>query len=249
LEILDGDKVAIIGPNGSGKSTLVRLLSTELEPTDGKIIFKNIDNNDWSPVDLAKHRSVLSQSNTLSFPFTVIDIIRMGRYPNNISSANTIDDNICKNLLEIFDLSDYSDRNYITLSGGEKQRVQLARVFAQIWSDTSYHGKLLILDEPTSFLDIKHQSMLFDFLEEMNSKGLTIIMVLHDLNHVATEANKVIMMKSAQLVGYGLVEEVFNSTNLKEAFDIDLDLIKIKDINSTIIRFNKKGAIDESSSR
>ena len=237
LKILDGEMVSVIGPNGSGKSTLIRLISTELDPSSGQIFFQGKLNNDWDSVDLALARSVLSQSNHLSFPFSVLDIVKMGLYP---SKEHGNYDDICKTVLNIFDLNNYTDRNYITLSGGEKQRVQLARVIAQIWSKDKYENKLLILDEPTSFLDINHQEILFSFLKDMNKKGLTIIMVLHDLNHAMINSNKVIMLKDANLVDFGKVRKVMNLDNLKKVFDVDLALINNKELNRPLITFKNK---------
>ena len=236
LKIEECDMISIIGPNGSGKSTLVKLISGELDPSSGQVLFKNKCNKDWNPIDLALYRSVLSQNNHLSFSFSVLDIVMMGRYPSKSLGENKNDEQICKTILRKFDLSDYVDRNYITLSGGEKQRVQLARVISQIWSD-DYHGKLLVLDEPTSYLDIKHQVILFDFLKDLNNKGLTIIMVLHDLNHAMLKSNKIIMLKNSHLVAYGSVEEIIKLDKLNEVFDVELSLVDNKDLNKPVIMF------------
>ncbi len=241
LKIEEKDMVSIIGPNGSGKSTLIRLISNEISPSSGEVFFQNKLNSAWDPIDLALSRSVLSQSSHLSFPFSVLDIVKMGRYPSKRDNLGINDDDICKYVLNIFDLSDYINRNYITLSGGEKQRVQLARVVVQIWSENKYKNKLLILDEPTSYLDINHQSMLFEFLKDMNKKGLTIIMVLHDLNHAMINSSKIVMLKNANLIAYGKVDEVINNQNLKKVFDIDLALINNKELNKPLITFKKQG--------
>ena len=135
-----GDLISIVGPNGSGKSTLLRLISGELKPSSGRVIFKSKNILDWDPLEIACHRSVLSQSNYLSFPFKVTDIIKMGRYPlsNKLYVNKQNDIEIIKELLNLFELESLSDRNYLTLSGGEKQRVQLARVFAQVWEIDKY---------------------------------------------------------------------------------------------------------------
>ena len=232
--------VSVIGPNGSGKSTLVRLLSGELKPSNGNVLFQNKTNEEWPLIDLALNRAVLSQSNHLSFPFLVSDIIKMGRYPSEISNQKTLN-NIYDTILNDFDLNNYANRNYITLSGGEKQRVQLARVIAQIWDKNNYKNKLLILDEPTSYLDIAHQFALFNFLEELNKKGLTIIMVLHDLNHAILKSNKIIMLKDAKLIKYGEVKKAINLKSLKQVFDVDLKLINNDDLNKPFIQFKSKG--------
>ena len=222
LTVKNKDLISVIGPNGSGKSTMIKLLSGELAPTNGEITLKNKKLSDWNIKDLACIRSVLSQSSTLSFPFSVYDIIYMGRYP--FSSIDNIhqrfERDIIDELLNYFDLLNLKNRNYLTLSGGEKQRVQLARVFAQIWSE-DYNGKFILLDEPISFLDIYHQIKLYELIYDLNNKGLTIIMVMHDINHALQYAQKVIMMKKAQLVFFGKVNDVINQDNLKEIFDVD----------------------------
>ena len=236
LNIKNGDMISIIGPNGSGKSTIIKLISGELLPSSGNIFFKTKDINDWDISHLASCRSVLSQSNHLSFPFSVLDIVRMGRYPLSDTGKEN-DDSICLEILNLFDLNDQINQNYTTLSGGEKQRVQLSRVFAQIWEKDSYNNKLLILDEPTSFLDIKHQYLLFDILNGMNSKGLTILMVLHDINHAISNSNKLIMLKDSKLISYGKIKEILTSEILKEVFDINLNLSNNKNFSNPLVLY------------
>tara|TARA_A100001011_G_scaffold11552_1_gene12677 strand:+ start:22173 stop:22868 length:696 start_codon:yes stop_codon:yes gene_type:complete len=229
--------LSVVGPNGSGKSTLVKLISGELLPSSGFIFFDRKCISKYNPSDLALKRSVLSQSNNLSFPFSVIDIVKMGRFTQKDKRFIHNDEAICGELLKIFDLQDYINRNYMTLSGGEKQRVQLARVIAQIWSLDSYNKKLLILDEPTSYLDIKHQASLFDFLKVINKKGLTIILVLHDLNLAVRNSNKILMLKNSKLVKYGYTNDVLKLDTLKSVFDVDLDVFKTGSNNKPLIVF------------
>tara|TARA_B100001094_G_scaffold327851_1_gene386977 strand:- start:594 stop:1289 length:696 start_codon:yes stop_codon:yes gene_type:complete len=227
--------VSIVGPNGSGKSTLIKLVSNELNPSSGSIIIKNKLNNAWSISELSKFRAILSQSNSLSFPFTVLDIIKMGRYP--FQTSEIINNKICMELIDLLDLNNHIDQVYTTLSGGEKQRVQLARVFAQIWSDNTYDDKILMLDEPTSFLDIKHQYSLFKILKSLNNKGLTIMMVLHDINHALSYSEKIIMLKDSNLMGFGKINEIINSEILEKLFNLKLNLIKDKKTGKLNISF------------
>ena len=224
LDIFEGDMVSIIGPNGSGKSTLIKLISNELDANSGSIIIKDKLNSSWSIKELSKFRAVLTQSGHLSFPFSTFDIIKMGRYP--FDTNKDVNDKICVELIDLLDLNNQIDQVYTTLSGGEKQRVQLARVFAQIWSDNTYEGKILMLDEPTSFLDIKHQYSLFKILKSLNNKGLTIMMVLHDINHALSYSEKIIMLKDSNLMGFGKINEIINSEILEKLFNLKLNLIK-----------------------
>ena len=234
LKINSKDMISIVGPNGSGKTTMLRLISNEIFPSKGNILFKDKNLNDWDISELACYRGVLSQSNNLVFPFSVLDIVKMGRFPLTNKGSIEEENNLCSEILNIFDLKDYSDQNYTTLSGGEKQRVQLARSIAQIWCD-DYYGKLLILDEPTSYLDIKHQHALFDFLHSLNKKGLTIIMVLHDLNHAISNSNKIILLKKSQLISFGKTNDIINKDILNKVFEIDLKLINYDGLDMPFI--------------
>ena len=157
----------------------------------------------------------------------------MGRFPYKESNNTSID--ICNKIVEIFKMKDKLKQNYMTLSGGEKQRVQLARIIAQIWSEDNLNNKLLLLDEPTSFLDIKHQHELFDFLKYLNNKGLTILMVLHDINHALSNSNKILLLKDSKIVDYGKSEHVITEKNLLEAYDTKLKLTKTENSKRPII--------------
>ena len=228
-----GDLVSIIGPNGSGKTTLLRLISGDIKPTSGDIVFRDKKIDKWDPRDISTKRAVLPQNSYISFPFTVNEVIRMGRYP--YPENNKLDKNIINNLVHTFDLPDFLERDFTSLSGGEKQRVQLARVFAQIWSNDNYKGKLLVLDEPTSFLDIKHQLHFFEIINKFKDKGLTVLMVLHDINHAIAYSNKIAMLKKTELVYYGDTKDVINTKNLNDVFDINLKLINIDSNGKTFV--------------
>ena len=230
------DFLSIIGPNGSGKSTLIKLITSEILPTSGLIKFLGSQLKDWHLNSLAKRRSVLSQSSIVSFPFTVLDIIKMGRFPyNQEGSLTNKEKKYCYDLIDIFDLTDFINASYMTLSGGEKQRVQLARTFIQIWNDNNYDQHLIVLDEPTNSLDIKHQLSLFDLLISLNKKGLTIINVLHDLNHALYYSTKTLMMRKGELIHKGLTNEILNNKNLENTFDVCLKVVPIDDKHKTIV--------------
>ena len=224
FNVNEGDFISIIGPNGSGKSTLIKLISNDIKADSGFIEILGKKLTDWDAIELAKSRAILPQFNNLSFPFTVIDVIKMGRYAVEMKENENI---IYQKLLEIFDLNDLEKQIYTTLSGGEKQRVQLARVIAQIWSD-SYHKKVLFLDEPTAFLDIKHQLSLFKFLKSLNDIGLTIIMVIHDISQAILHSNKIMLMKEAKLIDYDEVDKIINNSLLNEVFDVCFDVENLK---------------------
>lgn len=225
FSVFEQDFISIIGPNGSGKSTLLKLISGDIKSDSGQISILGKNQYDWDILELANYRSVLPQFNNLSFPFKVLDVIKMGRYPI-INKHN--ENNIYQELLDVFDLNELSEQIYTTLSGGEKQRVQLARVISQIWSKQSYKGKFLILDEPTSFLDIKHQLSLFKFLKILNKNGLTIIMVLHDISQAIFNANKIMLLKESRLIDYDENDKIINNELLNKVFDVSFDIENLK---------------------
>ncbi len=233
FDISYGDTVSIIGPNGSGKTTLLRLISGDIMPTFGNIIFTDKELNKWDTKEISKKRAVLPQNSYISFPFSVNEIIQMGRFP--YPENRHIDKSIIDELIDTFDLQQFLNRDFTSLSGGEQQRVQLARVCAQIWSNNDYNGKLLILDEPTSFLDIKHQLHFFEIIKNFNKKGLTVLMVLHDINHAIAFSNKIAMLKRSNLIYFGKTKEVINVSNLNDVFDVNLNLIDINSNGKTLV--------------
>jgi len=227
INISPSDIVSVIGPNGSGKTTLLRLIANEINPSSGHILFQGKNLSNWNIDCLSKQRAVLPQNGYISFPFKVKEIIEMGRYPFRFDIPKNKNQRIVDNLIDIFDLDVFKNRDYTTLSGGEKQRVQLARVFSQIWSESDCSNKLLILDEPTSFLDVNHQKQLFQIINIFKRKGLTIVMVLHDINQAISNANKIVMLKNSKLIQFGNTRDVITLKNLKKVFDIELNIINV----------------------
>src|SRR6202789_40136 len=163
----------IMGANGAGKSTLIKLLARLLEPGGGRILYDGTDVARWSERELAQRRAVLSQAVEVAFSIPVRELVMMGRYPHFGARPGTEDLHICDEdlhicdeVMQFFDVTDMADRSYGTLSGGEKQRVQFARVLAQIWRPLDGSIRHLVLDEPLTFLDIRHQ---IDFMEKIRT--------------------------------------------------------------------------------
>lgn len=211
----------IIGPNGAGKSTFVKLLCHQLKPQTGSIVYGSRNVDSISIAELATIRAVLSQNIELAFPLTVHEVVMMGRYPHFQVAPNAIDERACEEAMRFFDVQDFSDRNYMTLSGGEKQRVQFARVMAQIWFAQEGHCRYLILDEPLTFLDVRYQ---FDFMHkllELRKQDLVIIGVVHDLNLVSKFADEVVLLSEGKLLSSGSKELVLTKENIKKAYHLE----------------------------
>ncbi|HEY7898008.1 MAG TPA: ATP-binding cassette domain-containing protein [Gemmatimonadaceae bacterium] len=173
----------ILGPNGAGKSSLLKIATGLLQPSNGTVTYDGKSVGGFAPVELARRRAVLSQHVELTFPLPVRDVVLMGRYPHYGRSPAARDVEIVERALEIVGMQDRREQLYPTLSGGEQQKVQLARVLAQIWTyDGTSDHKYLFLDEPTASLDVHYQIHLLDVARELLAHECTIVAILHDLN-------------------------------------------------------------------
>lgn len=211
----------IIGPNGAGKSTFVKLICHQLKAQGGTVLYGNKPVDSISISELAKIRAVLSQNIELAFPLTVEEVVMMGRYPHFGSAPNATDKDACEEAMRFFDVLQFSKRNYMTLSGGEKQRVQFARVMAQIWLPVQHHCRYLILDEPLTFLDVRYQ---FDFMHkllELRNQDLVIVGVVHDLNLVSKFADEVVLLSEGKLLASGSKDMVLTKENIKKAYHLE----------------------------
>lgn len=218
LEVKSGKILAIIGPNGAGKSTLLKALVGEIPATSGDISINGCSLSDWHKRDLAKLRAVLPQKSTLSFAFTVEDVVLMGRTPH-LQGIETKDDYaIVAEAMYMTGIDHLANRTYITLSGGEQQRVQLARVLAQIWSSDA--PRYLLLDEPTNNLDLAHQHSILTLAQQFTKQNVGVLTVLHDLNLAAQYADDILVLKDGQTVAQGLPENVLTPPIIQSTFDL-----------------------------
>jgi iron complex transport system ATP-binding protein len=210
----------ICGPNGAGKSTLLKLLSLELMPDQGLISYNNQPVQYRHKKEYATYRAVLSQMTEISFPLSVEEVIMMGRYPHFEVNPFRADHQICDAVMEKLEVQELRHRNYLTLSGGEKQRIQFARVLAQIWEPAESHPRILLLDEPVSSLDLKYQ---FDFISHvkhfMDDKTI-VIAIMHDLNIVLNYATEVLLINKAQLFSAGSPDKVLTEDNISTIFHV-----------------------------
>ncbi|KAA9001228.1 heme ABC transporter ATP-binding protein [Affinibrenneria salicis] len=220
LRVDSGEIVALIGPNGAGKSTLLRLLTGYLTPQRGECRLQGKALTSWPPVELARTRAVMRQHSTLSFPFSVREVVAMGRAP--YGGPRRDDDEIVRQVMTQTSCAQLADRDYRRLSGGEQQRVQLARVLAQLWHAQPTPG-WLFLDEPTSALDLYHQQHLLRLLRLLTrQQPLAICCVLHDLNLAALYADRILLLHEGRLVAQGAADDVLQADILTRWYQADI---------------------------
>jgi iron complex transport system ATP-binding protein len=198
LRVAPGKIVAIVGPNGAGKSTLLKTLTGEVAPTRGEVHLDGRTLGDWTAKELARRRAVLPQSVSVSFPFTVAEIVALGILSKTTRREQ---ENIVTNALDAVELPAFAPRFYDELSGGERQRVQLARVFAQLWSGGQ--NGFLLLDEPTSNLDLSHQLLTLELARTHAGTGAGVVCVLHDLNLAVMVADEIVALKEGRVIATG----------------------------------------------
>jgi iron complex transport system ATP-binding protein len=210
----------VIGPNGAGKSTLVKLLARLLRPAEGRVAYGGVDVAPASPADLSRRRAVLSQAVEIAFPLSVREVVMMGRYPHFGTHAAARDEAIVDEVMAYFEVDRMAARDYTTLSGGEKQRVNFARVLAQVWQPIAGVERVLFLDEPLTFLDIGHQ---LDFMRKVRkalSTDIVIVGVIHDLNLAARFADRLILLDRGRVAAAGQPFEVLTPANVHGVFGV-----------------------------
>ncbi|WP_148864370.1 heme ABC transporter ATP-binding protein [Marinobacter fonticola] len=214
LRLYSGELVALLGPNGAGKSTLVRALAGEIHTPAECIRFAGKALSHWRRSEIAQHRAVMPQKVDLQFPMTVEEVVALGR-PREKPQQRA---QVVGTLLERLDIVHLKSRLVPTLSGGEQQRVQLARVLAQIWDQPDPH--LLLLDECTSALDPAHQQLVFSQLRYRASAGYGLLVAVHDLNLAAQYADRLVLMKDGRIVSEGAPSTVLTPENLKAVYGL-----------------------------
>jgi iron complex transport system ATP-binding protein len=213
-----GEVTAIVGPNGSGKTTLLKALSGEL-PYEGRIAVNGRDLVAMKPAEAASLRAVLPQATSLAFPFTVREIVRLGLLGGRSGALAGESKRLPERALAKVDLDGFAGRFYQELSGGEQQRVQLARVLCQVWAPV-LEGvpRYLLLDEPVSSLDIRHQLTIMDIARDFARRGGGVVAVLHDLNLTAMYADRIQVMRGGRQAASGAPQEVLVDPLLEKVF-------------------------------
>lgn len=237
LELQPGNIYMLLGPNGSGKSTLIRALTGMMEPTSGNTFYNNKPLSDWEEVVLARRRAILSQGVEMNFPLRVWEVIQMGRYPHLGTAAARNDRDILAEVIKLFELEDFLDRNYLTLSGGEKQRVQFARVMAQIWDVPANEPRYLFMDEPLTFLDINHQLDMLRLLRNIVDERTVCLVSMHDLNLALHYGDGFLLLQKGKLVASGDADTVLSVAHLQAVFGINARRIPTGKEGEVILHF------------
>jgi iron complex transport system ATP-binding protein len=218
LDVRAGEVVALVGPNGAGKSTLLGVLSGETVPDTGTVEVDGRPVQQWTTVELALRRGVLLQQVDLSFPFTVLQVVRMGRSPWEGLDEEELDDEIVAAAMGETDVAHLGDRSYPSLSGGERARAALARVLAQ-------RPGILLLDEPTAALDIRHQEQVLGIARRRAETGDAVAVVMHDLGLAAAHADRVVVLSHGQVRAVGRPAEVMTEELLSEVYECRIETL------------------------
>lgn len=213
LHVCTGEFLGIIGPNGSGKSTLLKNIYKVLRPQSGEVTLIGRDLLAMSSREMAQHMAVVVQEHEAGFDFTVEEVVMMGRRARKrlLESDSREDQRIVDEVLAQTHLTDLREQNFATLSGGEKQRVLIARALAQ-------QTEVLLLDEPTNHLDIKYQLQLMDLIKSL---PCTVAAAIHDLNAAAMYCDRIIALKDGQVAGEGSPEDLLTPSFLRELYEVE----------------------------
>lgn len=217
LDVEEGTVTALVGPNGSGKSTLLMTLARVLRPCGGEVLLDGAPIGARTSTEVARRLGVLPQSSVVPAGATVRDVVEQGRYPQLGAWAmlRRRDDGAMRRALDLTGLTDLADRRLDTLSGGERQRAWIAMTLAQ-------ETGILLLDEPTTYLDVRHQIDLMALVERLRDEhGMTIVMVLHDLNQAARHADRVVALREGRVRADGTPREVLTAAVLREVFGVE----------------------------
>lgn len=212
LEVREGEFVGLIGPNGCGKSTLLKNIYRTYRPGRESVYIDGRDITELTARQLARRAAAVAQENVMEFDVEVLDMVMYGRYAHRkfLERETREDQELCRHLLQEVGLDGYEQRSFLSLSGGEKQRVLLARALAQ-------ECQLIILDEPTNHLDIRYQYLLMQILKKQE---VTVFSSIHDLNIAAMYCDRIILMKKGEIAACGTPEEVLTEKNIREIFGV-----------------------------
>lgn len=213
MEVPHGALYAVLGPNGSGKSTLMRAILGLILPTAGRALVGGRPGGEWNRRELARAVGAVAQNEHLAFPLSVRDFVAMGRYPHlgPLNAERASDRKAVQDALERCDVAGLGRRDVTTLSGGELQRVRIARALAQ-------EPAALVLDEPTASLDIRHEMSIFQLLRTSAEQGMTVLVITHNMNLAARFADRVLLLDRGKVAAEGTAEAVFQEEILESVY-------------------------------
>jgi len=255
IETMGSNFTVLIGPNGAGKSTLLNVLTGSLKGYKGLIELNNKSLSDYSAIELSNMRAVMTQTYDIAFDFSVYDIVRMGTFPYESTLENNEIAQIMNEVMDFVGITSFSDRNFLSLSGGEKQRVQLARVLTQLWycendfgcdsdrKNTATDKRYLILDEPLSSLDIFHQYNIMSLCDSLKNRNISVLAVVHDLAIAASFAEQVVLMSEGRVLATGTSQEVLTAENMHLVYKIDAEISQISASSFPSLTVNKNQAM------
>ena len=220
MEVNPGEVLALVGPNGAGKSSILSLLAGDVHATSGTAFLGDRDVSKYRPDEASRLRSVLMQANQVSFPFSVWEIVEMGRAPWARTPLIAEDEEAIEEALTLADVGHLSERRFNQLSGGERARVSLARVLAQ-------RTPLVLLDEPTAALDLKHQESVMKTIRDLADDGRGVVVVVHDLSVAAGYADRVAMVVEGRLEATGSPSEVIVADRVSKVYGVDVDIEQV----------------------
>ena len=218
LAVPAGELLALVGPNGAGKSTLLSVLAGERRPDAGSVLLDERPIERIEPLELARLRAVLTQDNAVSFPFRVAEVVEMGRSPWMRTPARELDDQAIEAALERADVEHLVGRRFTELSGGERARVSLARVLAQ-------ETAVVLLDEPTAALDLRHQEDVLRIARSLALEGRTVIVVLHDLSLAGAYADRIALLERGRLRALGAPVDVLTEELVSEVYGLEVEVL------------------------
>lgn len=231
FSVKTGEILCLLGPNGVGKTTLFKTILGNLKPREGDIFLNDQDITRWSRRKTARHIGYVPQHHNPSFPFTVFDVVLMGRTPylKNFTVPSQKDRDIAHSAIESLDIGYLANKNYTNISGGERQLVLIARALTQ-------EPELLIMDEPTANLDFGNQIKILKRIESLAKEGKGVIISTHIPDHALRYATKVALMKENRLFDFGFPHQLLNEETLKEIYGIDIKVIDTNVIDDKYVK-------------
>ena len=219
IDVLEGDCLCLLGPNGCGKTTLFNCINNNYQLKTGRILVNGRDVKDFTPAELARTMGIVFQEHSAPFPYTSLEVVRMGRTPHLklLATPDKKDTERAYAIMEELGIAHLAGKRYTQISGGERQLVLIARTLCQ-------EPEMILFDEPTSHLDFRNQAMVLRTVKKLSEKGMTIVMTSHFPNHVYKIATRVAMLGYQGMIAQGAVDEVMTEENLSRTYGVDVKI-------------------------